>query len=101
MFENCDHLTTIPALDCSGNTSTYTRSTHSPIYGCTGLVNFGGFIGIKTTMYCDNSPNLSYESVLNILNGLASGVSGQTVYLHQNNVNLLSDDDIAIATNKG
>jgi hypothetical protein len=62
---------------------------------------FGGFKGLKVNMYLDKCYSLSYESLMNVINKLADGVSGKTLYLHQDCVNMLSDDDIAIATSKG
>lgn len=100
MFKDCQNLEAIPELDCSSNTSTYSKHT-TPLYGCTILRNFGGMKGIKTSIYFNEVYCLSYESALNIINGLSDGVSGQTLTLHKDVVNQLSDDDIAIATNKG
>ena len=57
--------------------------------------------GINKSVHFSDNYCLSYESLLNIINGLADGVSGQTLTLHQDLVNQLSDDDIAIATSKG
>jgi hypothetical protein len=65
------------------------------------LRHFGGFKNLNKSIYVNNCHCLSYESLLNIINGLADGVSGQTLTLTQDLVNLLSDEDIAIATNKG
>lgn len=56
---------------------------------------------MNKSFYCSGSDVLSYESLLNVLNGLADGVSGQTLTLNEVLVNLLTDDDIAIATSKG
>lgn len=100
MFQNCIALSSIPELDCSSNTSTYSQY-NTPLYGCEPLRNFGGFKGINKSMYCNDAYCLSYESLLNIINGLADGVSGQTLTLNRDLVNQLTDDDIAIATNKG
>lgn len=100
IFYNCNNLRTIPALDCTSNTST-SSSYNSPVGNCTSLRTFGGLIGMNKSFYCSGSDVLSYESLLNVLNGLADGVSGQTLTLNEVLVNLLSDEDIAIATNKG
>ena len=100
MFSGCSSLQSIPELDCSSNTSTYS-SYGSPMSGCYALKDFGGLKGINKSIYFDRDYCLSYESLLNIINGLASGVSGQTLTLNEDLVNQLSDDDIAIATNKG
>ena len=56
---------------------------------------------MNKSFYCDPNNILSYKSLLNVLNGLADGVSGQTLTLNAVLVNQLSDDDIAIATSKG
>lgn len=100
MFSNCQKLTKLPEIDCSSNT-TQTSSSNSPINNCYVLRDFGGLKGFNKRLYCNSAYSLSYESLLNIINGLADGVSGQTLYLHQDCVNQLSDDDIAVATNKG
>lgn len=100
MFQNCKVLSSIPELDCSSNTSTYSQY-NGPLYGCESLKNFGGFKGLNKSVYCNENYCLSYESLLNIINGLADGVSGQTLTLSRDLVNQLTDDDIAIATNKG
>lgn len=100
MFKGCSNLKTIPELDCTSMT-TADSSYNSALYGCRSLRNFGGFKGITKSVYVDTSYCLNYESLLNILNGLADGVSGQTLTLHRDSVDQLSDDDIAIATNKG
>lgn len=100
MFSNCQKLRKLPEIDCSSNT-TQTSSSNSPINNCYVLRDFGGLKGFNKRLYSNSAYSLSYESLLNIINGLADGVSGQTLYLHQDCVNQLSDDDIAIATNKG
>lgn len=100
MFADCLMLRDVPQLNATSNTNSYSQY-NSPLSNCNALRNFGGFKGINKTLYVDKAYSLSYESLLNIINGLAEGVSGQTLYLHQDLVNQLSDDDIAIATNKG
>lgn len=96
----CSKLQSVSELDCSKVTSNIS-AYNAPFYYCNLLRNFGGFKGLKLNMYLDNCYSLSYESVMNVINKLADGVSGKTLYLHQGCVNMLSDDDIAIATSKG
>lgn len=96
----CSKLQSVSELDCSKVTSTIS-AYNSPFYYCNLLRNFGGFKGLKLNMYLDSCYSLSYESLMNVINKLADGVSGKTLYLHQDCVNMLSDEDIAIATNKG
>lgn len=99
-FSNCSKLQILSELSAE-KLSSDGSSYGSPLYNCYVLRHFGGFKGLKKNMYCTNAYSLSYESLLNIINGLADGVSGKTLYLAQDSVNQLSDDDIAIATNKG
>ena len=100
MFNSCSKLQTVSELDCSKLTSD-NSSYSSPFNNCYLLRYFGGFKGLKVNMYLDKCYSLSYESLMNVINKLADGVSGKTLYLFQDLVNQLSDDDIAIATSKG
>lgn len=47
-------------------------------------------------------PNITYESIVEQINQLAdmNGTEGRTLKIHQNTMNLLSSDDIAIAVSK-
>ena len=75
------------------------------------LTDFGGLINLKasiTSYAFNNLPNLSYESCINILNGLYDFVgNGETptssqgkLKVHQNFLDLVGDE-ISIGTNKG
>jgi surface protein len=97
MFSNCGSLTTIPQLDTSNVTNmsqmfygctslvsvpplNASKVTYNMNYGIFGysnmdkLTDFGGLIGLKASMAgsysFDKVPNLTYESCINILNGL-------------------------------
>ena len=65
------------------------------------LVDFGGVLNISCNLQFEYCYNLSYQSMLNILNGLAKVTNSRTLKFDQYNVDMLSDDDIAIATSKG
>ena len=110
-INGASNITSIGALQCDniedimymfGNSSN-TKITH-----------FGGAINLGKRWTLSNAsgnyafnyvPNLTYESVLNVLNGLydraSAGMTNITLKLHPNHLAMLSDDDIAIATNKG
>ena len=101
-----------PAIDCSGlsGKNKYPFTYYSD---CKTFTDFGGFINAK--MSSDNNyclvkfPNLTYESWLNVIDGLydftgngeTPNSSQGTMKLHPNAYNLLTEDDIARATNKG
>lgn len=109
LFYHCTNGNNIPALNASSfNTNQWFSNTD-----LTALTNFGGFIGLK---YYDTSnygfyrtPNLTYESWLNVIDGLYDFTgNGETpsstqgkLKLHPNAFNLLTTDDIARATAKG
>lgn len=100
LFRGCTDVHTVSELDASSVTSNM-YSSDDPFTQCNALRNFGGFKGLKVSIYIDDCYSLSYESAMNVINKLQPGVSGKTLYLAKDVVNLLSDDDIAIATNKG
>lgn len=134
MFYNCGSLNTIPQLDTSKVTNMNrmfygcynlvsvppldARSVVKQSYGIFGnsnldkLTDFGGLIGLKASMDgnygFEKVPNLTYESCINILNGLydfvGNGVSPTSnegkLKVHSNFLSTVGDE-ISIATNKG
>ena len=107
MFSNNSSLITIPPLDCSSLTQTEWMG------GLTinKLTNVGGFLNLKascTRNGFDKTPNLTYESCINILNGLYDFTgNGETPTSSQGQLKVHSNflttvgDEISIATNKG
>ena len=107
----CSKIEKIGVVDCDSVTNIgYFFGESSRTY----LTDFGGCrnLGKASSVYSTNSdyfmtkaPNLNYQSVLNVLNGLydraSAGLSVLTLKLHANHLAMLSEDDIAIATNKG
>ena len=133
MFYNCTSLTTIPQLDTSKVTTMYCMfgnckslesvpplradvlNDNSGLMGSsdiTTLTDFGGLINLKysiTGSYAFHKcPNLTYQSCINILNGLWDFTgNGETptssqgkLKVHSNFLSLVGDE-ISIATNKG
>ena len=79
---------------------------------CDGLTDFGGLIGLRASITSggfNNAPNLSHQSLINILNGLYDFTgNGETptssqgkLTLGSTNLAKLSEDEKAIATDKG
>ena len=131
MFSSCSFLKTIPQYDtskvltfqmmlylCSGleyvplldgnsaeNPYLFAYTTYE------NLTYFGGLKNIKVDWNASGAPyqcpKLTYESVISILSNLydfrGNGDSSttRTIKLHSNHMAMLSDDDKAIATNKG
>ena len=110
MFRYCSILTTIPQLDCSKVTSIGMFGYG----GNTSIVNLGGFKNLGMQKSVSNtsgnyflyaSSKLTHESIMNVINNLydrkSAGYSVLTLKLHANTLTLLSDEEKAIATNKG
>ena len=108
MFYYCSKLQSVPLLDASSLTNINSMFGYSMLYD---LTYFGGLKNLKLNWTSYGSPrmlpNLTYESVINILSNLydfrGNGDSSttRTIELHYNFNQILTGDDKAIATNKG
>lgn len=105
MFTNCSRLTSIPLLDFGNVNSISSLFGYSDIKSLTDL---GGFKNLKAN--CTGSfnrlPNLTIQSLMNVINNLydfrANGESTtRTLTLGTTNLNKLTDEQKAVATNKG
>ena len=97
---NCDSVTNINYF--FGDSS---RTYLTEFGGCMNLGKASSVSNTNSSYFMPYAPNLNYQSVLNVLNGLydraSAGLSVLTLKLHANHLAMLSEDDIAIATNKG
>ena len=129
MFNGCKSLQTIPAIDTSNvsnmesmfyesinlisipplNAGKISFDNYSGLFyfsTMNKLTDFGGLIGFKGNANNDYTfvrcPNLTYQSCINILNGLSdvTELGGRTLKVHPNFLNLVGDE-ISIGTNKG
>ena len=112
MFEMCSKLETLSSINCGGITGTDSSGAGMFGYGgLSSLKNFGGWINLKksvTNYGINKCPNLTYESCINVLNGLfdftGNGVTTASnegkLKVHQNFLNLVGEE-ISIGTNKG
>lgn len=95
MFYNCRNLTSIPELDTSKTTD-----LTNIFYGCSKLTHIGiyGF-----THYVDISPtSLEHDALVAFLNQAGTAYnSSQKIKMGSAKLALLSDEEKAIATNKG
>lgn len=80
----------------------------STVHTLGGFRNLGAqpsLTGTNNTYFLAQQSKLTYESIMNVINMLydraSAGFSVLTLKLHANVLALLSEDDIAIATNKG
>ena len=98
MFFNCSSLTYIPLLDTSKVTS-----MNNMLRGCSSVKYLGGFKNLSISIgayFLDQCPNLTVESLMNVINNLAT-VSGNTLKFGTTNLSKLTAEQKAIATNKG
>ena len=114
MFNNTYGLVSLPAFDCSsllygtgnGNANFFGGSGSIGYYN--DLTDLGGFIGLKTRTFLHRLPNLTYQSCINVLNGLYNFVENNEVpnswqgqlKVHPNFLTTVGED-ISIGTNKG
>ena len=104
-FSGCTSLTSIPLLDCSSIIKTQTPFGWSSLNKLTDL---GGFKDLKVSWssnFLDRVPNATVESLMNVINNVydltANGLSGQTLKFGTTNLNKLTDEQKAVAINKG
>ena len=96
MFYNCTNLKSVPLLDTSNGTN-----FDSMFYNCTNLTDLGGFKGLKAVLNLTFSKKLTHESLINVINNLAEVDTNPTLLLGSENLAKLTDDEKAIAINKG
>jgi surface protein len=101
MFRDCSYLT---ELNCSSwNISHITRKTYlgSAFNGCPSLVDFYPPQNINAEMDVSHDTKLSHDSLVRIINNLMTKTSTTKLILGATNLAKLSDEEKAIATNKG
>ena len=103
-FYNCSSLTYLPFMDF-----TNVVNVQEFLGNNTSITTLGGFKNLGATSgflgsdygFLDGCPNLSYTSIMNVINNLATLRGENELKLHANAIAKLSNSDIAIATNKG
>ena len=111
-FDSCSCVSSIPLLDCSSINSGTNMNIFGSINPTSNIIHLSGFKDLgkvssfsKPSYFLKYCPNLTKESVLNVLNNLydraSAGYSVITLPFHTNALALLSDEEKAIATNKG
>ena len=95
MFHNCSMLTSIPQLDTSNVTN-----MSSMFSGCSNLEEIH-MTGMKASFDISSSTKFTESALVEILNNLATVTSTQTLTMGGTNLAKLTDEEKAIATNKG
>ena len=96
MFSDCRSLTTVPAFDTVNVTD-----MNGMFDNCSALEQIH-MINISTTLRINSSTKFTREALLEIIGNLKAQTSGTfTLYMGETNLAKLTDEDKAIATNKG
>ena len=96
MFYQCSSLTAIPQLDTTKGTN-----FSYMLFGCKSLITLGGFIGLSKSLSLSYSNNLTHDSLMNVINNLATVTSSTTLTLGSTNLAKLTDEEKKVATDKG
>lgn len=96
-FYGCSSLSRVAEIDC-----TNLKIWNTVFNGCTAVTDMGGFRNISISMDVSPCSNLTVDSLMNIINKAADVTSApKTMTLGAANLAKLSDEQKAIATNKG
>ena len=112
MFYRCYKIKTMPALDFRSLSYVPSYKGFFGYYDLSDLTDFGGFLNLKCSLESDNNlkrlPNLTYESCINVLNGLYDFTgNGETPNSNQGKLKVAQSfidkvgDEISIGINKG
>lgn len=97
LFYGCSKLESIPKMDVSSATTVINMFAN-----CTSLVTLGGFTGVRVNISFANSPKLTHDSIMNVINEAADVTSDpKTMQFGSTNLTKISDEEKAIATAKG
>ena len=94
-------MTSLTDLDASGITLANTTDVFNFAYQSTNLTNFVSFKNISTVVTATYLNNLTVNSIMSIINNLATVTTTQTLQLGATNLAKLTEDQVAIAVNKG
>lgn len=94
-FSDCTSLTTLPYM----NLASVTDFTEAWL-NCENLTTLGGFGAISADIDLSYSPNLTVESIMNVINQAAT-VTAQRMTFGSENLAKLTDEQKSVATSKG
>lgn len=123
LFSDCASLTSVVLPDGSGNTGPCTNMFRGcaslvsvdfgatargiPTYvngifsGCAGLTTVTGAFRAATALSLSDSPRLTHDSLVTIIDGLSTVTTTVALTLGSVNTAKLTDEEIAVATSKG
>ena len=106
IFEGCTALESIPLLDFSNVGHAGSILNPSYLDDLVNLTYMGGFKNLKADLDIQKAPNLTVQSLMNVINNLYDFVGNgstttKTLKIGTTNLNKLTDEQKAVATNKG
>ena len=108
MFMECSGLKSLPLLDFSNVGDTrelFDIPSSSNEQPYPDLTDLGGFKNLYTKLNLSGMPNLTVQSLMNVINNLynfnGSGSAPRILTLGTTNLNKLTAEQKAVATNKG
>lgn len=99
MFTNCYHLTTVNFGNNYANGAFLTNNWG--FYNCVNLTTIIGGVKDLSVSHVNLPKSLTEESVMNIVEGLANVSVNEVHIIHYGNRSEMSQENLAIATNKG
>ena len=101
MFYRCTSLTSVPLLDATSLTDAGNMFGYD-YFPLNKFTDFGGLTNLKVNLDLTPCPKLTHDSLMNVINEAADVTSSpKTLTLGSTNLAKLTDDEKAIATNKG
>jgi surface protein len=100
-FQNCENLTSLDLSNWDVSKCTTTSAFSSTFYGCKALTDFKAPKNISTAFNFSSCPNLTHDSLMSIINNLSTVTSTKKLTLGATNLAKLTNEEKAIATNKG
>ena len=106
LFYGCSKLESVPLLECGNVTNAGSMFNPSYLGDQVNLTYMGGFKNLKADLNIQKAPNLTVQSLMNVINNLYDFVGNgstttKTLTLGTTNLNKLTDEQKAVATNKG
>ena len=95
MFSNCTDLKSVPSFDTSNVTTMSSMFSNCPRLETIHMINIGANLDIKS------STEFTREALLEIIGNLKTVTSTKKLTMGATNLAKLTDEDKAIATNKG
>ena len=100
MFEDCTQLTTVPAYDVSNVGGPGSMGFAGMFYNCRNLKSIL-MTNIGSSLEISDSTKFERSDLLVILNNLKTVTETKTLRMGADNLAKLTEEDKAIATNKG